>query len=453
MVVVTVTVTLSRWDKAPFVFINGDLDDDVHETLDSALSYEVPDAQYTDAWKNDEWDGRHRLMKRSSNGNLYFPEGCLPHARDVLDRLGVDYDVEGLYRPGRGPLGFAWNTDKTLRDYQQEAGDEALRRGAGVIVMPTGSGKTLIGLWLIHELQHPAIILCHQQEIADQWVERAEDILDVDVAVCYGGTRENGDVQVALYQSVYDDGEIRDDVRLDHQVAIFDETHRVGADTFSRVAMSVNARYRYGLTATPEREDNATLRVIGGTGPFIADLSAERMIGEGWLAEPQFEILHAPSAGGVYKNWQGEYRGQIVENDGRNGLIADTVADLEKPCYIHVERINHGERLESMIPGARFVYSESSDREEAIQAFKSGDIPVLISTLLGEGFDLPGMASLVMAGGLKTSVGAIQKVGRALRPETETATIVDFIDRGRWVSDHSEERIRTYQRYYGEYGP
>lgn len=447
------SLTLSRWQKAPYVFINGELGENVRETLDQELSYEVPDAQYTDAWKNGEWDGRHRLLRQSSNGNLYFPEGCLPRVRDVLDRLNVNYDVEGLVRPGRGDLDIAWESDMTLRDYQQEAVDECLKNGAGVVVLPTGTGKTLIGLKLIEEIKRPAIVLCHQQEIADQWVERIGSTLGVDAARYYGGTRENGDIMVALYQSIYDEGDIRDDARLDHDVAIFDETHRVGADTFSRVAMSVNARYRYGLTATPEREDNATLRVIGGTGPFIADLSAERMIDEGWLAEPQFEIKRAPPAGGSYRQWQDEYREEIVENEARNAMIAEAVADLEKPCYVHVERINHGERLESMIPDAQFVYSDSSDREETIQAFKDGEIPVLISTLLGEGFDLPAMASLVMAGGLKTSVGAIQKVGRALRPETETATIVDFNDRGHWVSEHSAERIRTYRNYYGKYGP
>lgn len=450
-------VTLSRWDKRPYVFINGDLPDYVVDELDTELSYEDPTAQYTDAWKSGEWDGFHHLLRTSKNGNLYFPVGLLDHAREVFDVLGVDYEIEGLVRPGRGDMDFSWDTDMELREYQQNALDDCLRHGSGLVVIPTGGGKTLIGLRLMYELRQPTIVFCHRQEIADQWVEKIRDILDVEPAVCYGGTRENGDVMVALYQSVYENGEIRDDVRLDHPLVEYDEVHRLGATTFSAVSMACNGVYRYGFTATPDREDNATLRVLGGTGPMIADLSAEKLIEDGWLAEPEWAIYsprrnHGPS---VYQQWQDEYRGEIVENEGRNRLIAQVVSELERPTLVTVERINHGERLESKIDGAEFVHGSASDRAENIQAFRDGGLDVLIATrgIVGEGFDVPEISSFVMAGGYKSKTNTVQQVGRALRPDTETATIVDFEDSGRWIGDHYEQRIRTYRAYYGKYGP
>jgi len=449
------TVTLSRWDKAPYVFINGDLPPDARRALDSELSYEVQDAEFTDAWRSGDWDGKQHLLRESDRGSVYFPAGCLHRAREVLDAFGVDYGVDGVVNPGQGDLDVGWNTEMTLRGYQQSAVDDCLRYGSGIVTMPTGSGKTLIGLRLLHRLKRPAIVLCHRQEIADQWVAQMQDILGVDVAKCYGGTRENGDMMVGLYQSIYDDqhSEVRDDVRTDHDVLIADECHRVGADTFSRVALNINATYRYGLSATPEREDNATLRVIGGTGEMIANITPESLIEDGYLAHPRWEILDAPRNAGGYRQWQDEYKGEIVENDGRNNMIASKVEELPKPCYIHVERINHGERLEGLIDGAKFVSSDSTDRDEVIAAFRDGNRDILISTLLGEGFDLPELQAIVMAGGLKTSVGALQKVGRALRPGTDEAVIVDFVDQGRWVGEHSDERIRTYRDYYGRFGP
>jgi len=450
------TVTLARWDKAPYVFVNGDLSPDIVNTIDNELSYEVQDAEFTDAWRSGEWDGRHRLFRESNEGSRYFPVGCLQRVRSILNAFGVDYEVEGVVNPGQGDLDVSWDTEMTPREYQQDAVEDGLRHGSGIVAMPTGSGKTLIGLRLLHRLKRPAMVLCHRQEIADQWVEQMRDILDVDVAECYGGTRENGDFMVGLYQSIYDDdnSEVRDSVRTDHDVLIADECHRVGAQTFSQVALNINATYRYGLSATPEREDNATLRVIGGTGEMIADIRPEGLIEDGYLARPQWKILDAPRAGGSYRQWQAEYKSEIVENDARNQLIAEEVDDLPKPCYVHVERINHGERLEGLIEDAKFVSSDSNDRDEVIAAFRDGDRDLLISTLLGEGFDVPELRSVVMAGGLKTSIGAIQKVGRALRPGTDTAVIVDFMDQGRWVGDHSEERVRTYRDYYGDmFGP
>lgn len=453
-------ITLSRWEKAPYVFINGELPDHVVEEIRTELSYEDPDAEWTDAWKSGNWDGYHRLLYHSSNsGNYYFPVGLLGKVREVLGVFGIDYEVEGLTRPGRGDLDVSWNTDKTLRDYQEKARDECLRHGSGVVVLPTGGGKTLIGLNLIYQFRQPTVVFCHRKTIADQWVEQMEEILDVDVARYYGGDRETGDFMVALYQSVYDDDEIRDDADLGRfTVFMPDEVHRVGATTFSKVAMACPAPYRYGFTATPEREDNATLRVIGGTGPMIADLSAERLIEEGWLAEPEWKIFtpNRKRGHGAYEIWQEEYRAEVVENERRNQLIAQVVNEqLGPPTLVTVERINHGERLTSKIDGAVFVHGDASDREENLQAFRDGDVDILVATrgIVGEGFDVPEIASFVVAGGLKSSTNTIQQVGRALRPDTETAAIVDFADKGRWIGDHYEQRVRTYQNYYGKYGP
>jgi superfamily II DNA or RNA helicase len=447
------TITLSKWDKAPYVFVNGSLPERVRNALDSEMSYPVEDAERTKAYKEGRWDGKERLLRESQNGNVYFPLGLLSRAVNILESFGLDYSVEGITRPGRGDKDVSWATEMELRDYQQDALDEALRRGNGLIAMPTGAGKTLIGIRLLYEIQRSGLVLVHRQEIAEQWADEMEEILGVDVARCWGGDRESGDFQVALYQSVFEDGDVRDDVRLDQDVLLADEAHRVGADTFSRVALSTGAKYRYGFSATPERTDNATLKVIGGVGELISNISPEALIEDGYLAEPEWELIESPRQDGYYDNWHAEYKGEIVTNTRRNEVIANKVAELPKPCYVHVERIEHGEILENMIPEARFASSETSDREEVIESFRDGELDVLVSTLLGEGFDLPQLHSLVMAGGMKTEVGAIQKVGRALRPGTDTAKIVDFIDNGRWVSDHSEERIRVYREYYGEYGP
>lgn len=449
------SVTISLWEKAPYFFINGDLPEYVREQLDEELSYEVDGHEYTDSWKSGDWDGREYLLRQTDDGTWFFPIGLLKHVRTVLDANGVDYTVEGLNRPGRGDMDFEWLADFDLREYQQTAVDDALVAGAGVIAMPTGAGKTVVGIRLMYELQRPALVLVHNKEIADQWVESIEEYLGVEAARYYGGDRENGDVQVALYQSVHMDGEVVDDARLNHDVLIADECHSVGADTFSDVALSVTAQYRYGLSATPERADNAELKVFGGTGPMIADLSVERLIEEGYLAEPEWELIEAPSSGTRYRSWQDEYREEIVKNSRRNRRIATVVDEIADPCLVTVERIEHGERLEALIDGAEFVHGSASNREDAIQSFRDGGLPVLIATrgIVGEGFNVPEIESFVVAGGLRSEVSTIQQVGRALRPDTGTATIVDFFDRGQWISDHSEQRIRTYSDYYGEGGP
>jgi superfamily II DNA or RNA helicase len=88
-----------------------------------------------------------------------------------------------------------------------------------------------------------------------------------------------------------------------------------------------------------------------------------------------------------------------------------------------------------------------------IEKFAGDELNCLISTLLGEGVDIPSMTTIIMAGGLKTPVGVVQKVGRALRksPGKEEAIIVDFRDKGPWLSQHFQERMDVYRETYGEY--
>lgn len=458
-------LTLSLWSKRALIFIEGELPDSAADAAVEACSFEVEGHEYADSWQSGEWDGRVELFRQNTSGKWFFPIGLLPKVSRILELHGVSYDVDGLSRPGRGDTDYTWPGDLELREYQSDAITDALTAGSGIISMPTGAGKTVVGLRLINELQHPAIVLAHTTEIAEQWVTRASDRLDADVSRAFGGDFETGgDVTVALYQTLYDGGEVREHPALKAPVAVFDEVHRVGADTFSEVALTSLAPYRFGLSATPERSDNQTLRVIGGTGELICDVGVEDLIDDGYLAEPEWRLLDVPKADGRYRNWQSEYKAAIVENQTRNELLVDEVGSIPQPTLLTVEQINHGERLTSLLTDrghdVAFVHGSASDREENLDAFRSGQLDVLVATssLVGEGFDVPEIASFVVGGGKKSRVSILQQVGRALRPDTGTAVIVDALDKGTggyksWIGEHAAERLRVYRDYYGKYGP
>ena len=95
-------------------------------------------------------------------------------------------------------------------------------------------------------------------------------------------------------------------------------------------------------------------------------------------------------------------------------------------------------------------------RQAAIRNFRSGAIPVLVSTLLKEGVDIPEISAYINASGGKSEVSQIQRVGRALRRKEglNEAVVVDFIDWGhKFLSNHWEQRYRTYVEYYGDCVP
>jgi len=145
-------------------------------------------------------------------------------------------------------------------------------------------------------------------------------------------------------------------------------------------------------------------------------------------------------------------------NEVRNTIIAGVVNDLvmddDLQVYIHVERINHGQILSLMID-CPFISGKDSTykRQRVLKAFKQGRLRAMVSTLLGEGVDIPEMDAIVLAHGLKTSIGTIQKIGRALRvrKDKDEAIIVDFIDKGPYIAKHFEQRYKTMKEYYGKY--
>ncbi len=446
-------VVLSRAEKRPFFLVRGGLPDEVVERVDEELSFFVKGYRNDEDYKAGRWDGREHLLQRTSGGTYYFPVGLLPIVTGVLRSSGVRASVRGRPRKGERVLDLGWRK-YSLRPYQREAVNAILGRGFGTISLPTGTGKTLIGLYVMYRLGRPAMVTVHRKEVADQWVNRIRRVLGTEAARYYGGRKENGDLQVALYQSIYRDGEVSGDVRLDHDLFIADEVHRVAADTYFNVAMATGAQWRVGLSATPFREDGSDLRMWAGTGPVILEYPPEYMVERGYLARPVFKIFDTRQVGAGYDSWREEYRNEIVENPYRNGKIAEAASEFAsegRTVYIHVERLDHGRRLEDLIPNARFVHGRSGDREELVEAFRRGRQRILISTLLGEGFDAP-VNAFINAAGFKSEVMTIQRIGRALRPgRVGNALIVDFRDEGKYVGEHYRHRLRTYRGYYGKY--
>ena len=453
-------ITLNLWDKKAFVFVDGDLPESVVGEIHAATSFDVPNAQYTPAYKRGEWDGRERLFRESSSGDWYFPVGLTPTVVQVLGYNGIDFELSGFDRPGRGEIGFVWDESVTLRDYQQDAVDVALREGMGTVVSPTGTGKTLIGLRLMYTYDAPCMVVCDRTEVADQWADRIEKRLGVAPARFYGDDHETGPVMVALYQSIYQDGEVRDGFPMDHRLLIQDEAHMSAADTYYATAIAHKAPYRFGFTATYNRENGDELKIDAATGPVIVDFDVEDMIESGWLANPEFRILDPPPAIAVSGSWQEELSATCHDNE-RNKLLVDEaermICDGVERILMDVRRINHGERLTSMLQSrdidARFVYSETPDRKEQIHAFEDGEYPVLVSTLVGTGWDCPELEAVILSTPVKSATANIQTVGRALRPSTDKARIVDVADKGEYTSKWFERRFFDFREYYGKYGP
>lgn len=443
----------------PLVFISPSqgyhLDNVAISAIDTETSYAVKDIEWIRrAGRGKDWDGKVHLLRKTKKGTYFFPIGLLKRVEKVLDYMGITYEERLKFLDTGQDCNWEW-TGPQLRNYQIDAFIRAKKEERCITQLPTGSGKTILALKLVAALSKPTLVIVHTKELFDQWLRNISENTNIEPTEFNDKSKEFGTMTVAMVQSL--DRWIKKDGNSlpAFDVFVCDEVHHMPCNTFYSVAMKCDARYRFGFTATTNREDGADLMMIAGIGPITTSVKPEDLIGSSFLAKPRFKFLSVPPYPIKGFTYREVYKNGIVYNPERNMLIVETarkLAESGRQVYIHVEEIAHGKLLSSM-SGFDFVYSQSKNRSEVIDKFRRGETKVLISTLLGEGVDIPNISAIIMAGGRKTEIGTIQKIGRALRPTNDgrDAIVVDFIDKGRYISDHAMARAQAYVKFFGEY--
>lgn len=477
-------------------FVIENATDRVDNLLYDELAWEDPDAKYKDAYQRGEWDGYNRLYKPSDH---MAPIGLLDRATTILEDHGYTVSVTIEGNSSGDPITTTWEFSHPLRDYQRDAVLNALENDGGMIALPTGAGKTVVAMKLIETLEERTIVFVHTQELLYQWAERLEETLGVNVGMIGDGNWSEGEVTVATMQTLNERGP--DALEADYGVGVFDEAHVTSAaDVFWEIGLNIDLGWRFGLSATPWRSvDGEELEIEAAIGGVAANIDAERLIDEGYLAEPNFEFIEPEDARTArsHESYHDVVKRCLELAPNRNMAIArkaSELADRGHTVLVTVNRIAQGQLLEYALGKERDgeevldVVVDSDDdqderrlkertvdemeqvgtqtvafmqgrdsttkRQETLQEFENGDLDVLISTVLKEGADIPSISAIVLAEGGKSKVEKIQRIGRALRPKADNhAVIADVSDDGEYLRDHYETRVANYKEYYGQYGP
>jgi len=454
-------IKLSRAANMPQVFINSPLDDFTFSAIREACSYTVY-----------PYDGEPYvvcLLRQARNLNWYFPQGLLTEVVQILHDMEYEMDYKSALRRPPKEIDWPWKGPKELWENQEKAVQSAMKEldnGRGVILyIPTAGGKTVSALWLAKHYGTRTLVTVHTERLVEQWKKEILKNLGAEAGIIKAKVEDLRSITVATIQTLEKKIRANPNYMTDKNfgMLICDEVHHYKAKTFWRVAMNCNAYYRIGLSATPKHTEGSkdtrtddTKKFIGAIGKIIKPSSIDDLIENGHLVAPEFHFNISPLPDRVGNTWDAQYKYGIVENEGRNRLIAinaNELKDLGYQVYIHVKHVPHGERLKRLIPEAGWIWGESSKKERDLEMhrFRVGHTHILISTLLGEGIDLPEMDALIMAGGGKSEINTIQLIGRVLRARKgkSRAIIVDYLDRGRWLRSHSEERRMTMESTFG----
>lgn len=397
--------------------------------------------KYQAAQRYSRWIGKKLKPKlyffNDWKDRLFFPRGFANQAVQLCQQITgtIPEIIDNRRRLPDIDLTF----HGTLRPYQQEAVDAVLKHSFGVLEAGTGSGKTVMALKIVAERKQPTLIIVHNKELLLQWRERIVEFLQTKPGLAGDGRYDIQPVTVAIVNTVR---KHLDTLPEQFGHIIVDECHRVPASLFTDVVSSFDSYFMLGLSATAfRREDGMTPIIYTYMGDRLHAVDPRVLAESGAVIRP--ELVQRPT--GFTYGFQGDYAKLIkalAANEDRNSLIADDVAQLvnaghEGTVLIVSDRVAHCEVLrkklelrgiESVLLTGRVPADE---RTRIVGDVRDGKVRVLISTLqlIGEGFDCPGLNTLVLSTPIKFEGRLLQVVGRIMRPsESKKARVIDYAD-------------------------
>jgi DNA excision repair protein ERCC-3 len=370
--------------------------------------------------------------------------------RGVLKQalIAVGYPAEDLagYTPGAA-LPFVLRAQARsglpfkLRDYQEGAvaafyagGD--VRGGSGVIVLPCGSGKTIVGLAVMAALQTETLVLTTSTTAVEQWRREILDKTEIEparIGTYTGDSKTLAPVTLATYQIVTyrpkKDGDFPHFHLFDERdwgLIIYDEVHLLPAPVF-RITAEIQARRRLGLTATLVREDHREEDVFSLIGPKKYDVPWRVLESKGWIAEARcHEVrlgLPAPlRMEYALAEWREKFR-LASENPGKDKVVALLLDRYNAPgdrVLVIGQYLKQLRRLAAQFDAPLITGSTPySERQELYDKFRAGALRRLVLSKVGNfAIDLPDANVMIQVSGTFGSrQEEAQRLGRILRPK------------------------------------
>jgi DNA excision repair protein ERCC-3 len=383
------------------------------------------------------------LLTVDAEGRVLASAASRGELKQVLVKLGYPTDDRAGYTRG-DHLPFAFRAGPTpfaLREYQARAaaafhagGSE--RGGCGVVVLPCGAGKTVVGIAAMHLLQTHTLVLTANTVAVRQWCRELLDKTDLQadqVGEYTGEHKQIRPVTVATYQILtHRKGKLDGFTHLDlfdkgrFGLIVYDEVHLLPAPVF-RATAGIQARRRLGLTATLVREDGRADEVFSLIGPKRFELPWKQLERQGFLAAAQCREVRVPLAPARAAHYAAAgARAQIriaADNEQKLDVVG---ALLERHAGDRVLVI--GQYLEQLQQIATVFQvplitgqTPNAERERLYAAFRSGALARLCVSKVGNfAIDLPDAnVAIQVSGTFGSRQEEAQRLGRVLRPKQD----------------------------------
>lgn len=375
-------------------------------------------------------DPQISLISHSESGKFLAPMGA-------LDYLLQTFNPDVIDERNTAPVDISFTG--TLRGYQEQFIGNAINAGGGQMVAATGSGKTVSGIAMAARLQQRTLILVKSKDLAKQWKGEIKEYTGLDAGLIGGGKyAEGAEFTVALTQTLSK----RDLSLLNYGLVIADECHNLPAKQAYTVMTGLNCKYKYGLSATPQRRDNMEVMISGAIGEVCAEVKPDEL--QGKVLPVQVSTLHVPFNESV-DSWA-DFLNVLVEDEQRNKLICEGAIKSARKMgtIVLCAQVRHCELLASYCidfgvkPLVLHGQLSAKVRAERMEAAPEAQLIIGTLSLLSEGIDLPHLSALIFASPVSAAIDKaipsatrlIQSIGRCRRPYPNKykAYVLDIID-------------------------
>ena len=374
-----------------------------------------------------------------------------------------------------------------LRDYQQQAVGNWIRaKMRGCVVLPTGAGKTMVGMGVIDAVRSATLVIVPTIDLMEQWTHNLSKYYKcVNIGNLGGGHNNLQFITVATYDSAYLRASAIGNRFL---LIIFDEVHHLAAPGYRTIAEQMASPYRLGLTATIVREDGRHLDLPNLVGETVFQISSDSLAYRQYLAHYEIEtrqVQMLPDELREYKKSIDNYEEclrqlgfrypiafqKLILLSGRNKIAREAMLARKKADYIalnsksklqelkKIPQQNRGVKTIIFTQYNRLVYEISNtflipyityktakeERVHVLDRFRNGTYRAIVtSKVLDEGLDVPDAELGVIVSGTGSRREFIQRLGRLLRPRLDrhkTAKLIEIISAKTTETHTSAKRL------------
>jgi len=352
-----------------------------------------------------------------------------------------------------------------IRKYQELAAEGFWHGGSGVVVLPCGAGKTIVGAAAMAHAKATTLILVTNTVAARQWREellRRTDLNEDDIGEYSGAKKEIRPVTIATYQvmttrkqGVYAHLDLFD--AIDWGLIIYDEVHLLPAPIF-RFTADIQSRRRLGLTATLVREDGMEGEVFSLIGPKRFDVPWKEIEAQGYIApadcvEVRITLTDAERLNYATAEQEDRYRFCATSQTKKDVAIALARHHANDQVLVIGQYLEQLDQLSEAL-GVPVIKGETpvKERERLFALFRTGEIKCLVvSKVANFSIDLPeATIAIQVSGTFGSRQEEAQRLGRILRPKADgrTARFYSLVARDTVDQDFAQNR----QRFLAEQG-